>query len=123
MSEPRRSLNHRSYVVTQGEKRSPNRAMLRAVGFTAKDFSKPIIGVANGQSNITPCNAGLGRLADAASDAISKNGGMPQTFGTITISDGISMGTKGMRYSLPSRELIAQSIESMVNAHYYDGNI
>ena len=111
MAEHKKGLNHRSHVVTQGEKRSPNRAMLRAVGFTTEDFNKPIIGVANGQSNITPCNAGLGKLADAASVAIKNNGGMPQTFGTITISDGISMGTEGMKCSLVSREVIADKWE------------
>jgi dihydroxy-acid dehydratase len=120
MAEPRKGLNHRSHVVTQGEKRSPNRAMLRAVGFTSEDFNKPIIGVANGQSNITPCNAGLGRLADAASAAIKENGGMPQTFGTITISDGISMGTEGMKCSLVSRDVIADSIETVCRGQNLD---
>ncbi|MBI4389956.1 MAG: dihydroxy-acid dehydratase, partial [Nitrospinae bacterium] len=80
-----RRLNRKSRIVTQGEKRSPNRAMLRAVGFSDADFDKPVIGIANGQSNITPCNAGLGRLADIASSAILHGGGMPQMFGTITI--------------------------------------
>ncbi len=123
MTEPKKGLNHRSHVVTQGEKRSPNRAMLRAVGFTTEDFNKPIIGVANGQSNITPCNAGLGRLADAASAAISENGGMPQTFGTITISDGISMGTEGMKCSLVSRDVIADSIETVCRGQNLDAVI
>ncbi len=123
MTEPKKGLNHRSYVVTQGEKRSPNRAMLRAVGFTSEDFNKPIIGVANGQSNITPCNAGLGRLADAASSAIKENGGMPQTFGTITISDGISMGTEGMKCSLVSRDVIADSIETVCRGQNLDAVI
>ena len=123
MAEHKKGLNHRSHVVTQGEKRSPNRAMLRAVGFTTEDFNKPIIGVANGQSNITPCNAGLGKLADAASVAIKNNGGMPQTFGTITISDGISMGTEGMKCSLVSREVIADSIETVCRGQNLDGVI
>lgn len=123
MTEPKKGLNHRSHVVTQGEKRSPNRAMLRAVGFTSEDFNKPIIGVANGQSNITPCNAGLGRLADAASASIRENGGMPQTFGTITISDGISMGTEGMKCSLVSREVIADSIETVCRGQNLDAVI
>ena len=92
-----RRLNHRSHIVTQGDKRSPNRAMLRAVGFTDDDFDKPIIGVANGQSTITPCNAGLGKLADVAASELKIRGGMPQMFGTITVSDGISMGTEGMK--------------------------
>lgn len=107
-----RRLNHRSHIVTQGDKRSPNRAMLRAVGFTDNDFEKPIIGVANGQSTITPCNAGLGKLADIAVDELKVCGGMPQMFGTITVSDGISMGTEGMKCSLVSREVIADSIET-----------
>jgi len=123
MTEPKKGLNHRSHVVTQGEKRSPNRAMLRAVGFTSEDFNKPIIGVANGQSNITPCNAGLGRLADAAFAAIKENGGMPQTFGTITISDGISMGTEGMKCSLVSRDVIADSIETVCRGQNLDAVI
>jgi dihydroxy-acid dehydratase len=105
------SLNKKSRIITAGDKRSPNRAMLRAVGFTDADFDKPIIGVANGQSNITPCNAGLGKLADIAMAEITNSGGMPQMFGTITISDGISMGTEGMKASLISREVIADSIE------------
>ena len=104
-------LNKKSRLITEGDKRSPNRAMLRAVGFNDEDFSKPIIGVANGQSNITPCNAGLGKLADIAMAEITHSGGMPQMFGTITISDGISMGTEGMKASLISREVIADSIE------------
>jgi len=104
-------LNRKSRLITAGDKRSPNRAMLRAVGFTDGDFDKPIIGVANGQSNITPCNAGLGKLADIAASEIKNTGGMPQMFGTITISDGISMGTEGMKASLVSREVIADSIE------------
>ena len=104
-------LNSKSQSITQGDRRAPNRAMLRAVGFTDEDFDKPIVGVANAQSNITPCNAGLGKLADIASLEIRKNGGMPQMFGTITISDGISMGTEGMKCSLVSREVIADSIE------------
>jgi len=105
------SLNKKSRLITEGDKRSPNRALLRAVGFSDEDFDKPIIGVANGQSNITPCNAGLGKLADVAMAEITNNGGMPQMFGTITISDGISMGTEGMKCSLISREVIADSIE------------
>ena len=100
-------LNTKSRSITQGDRRAPNRAMLRAVGFTDEDFEKPIIGIANGQSDITPCNAGLGKLADIASVELRKGGGMPQMFGTITISDGISMGTEGMKCSLISREVIA----------------
>jgi len=124
MSTPgQQRLNHRSYVVTQGDKRSPNRSMLRAVGFTDGDFDKPIIGVANGQSNVTPCNAGLGKLADLAAAAIKESGGMPQMFGTITISDGISMGTEGMKFSLVSREVIADSIETVCRGQNLDAVI
>ena len=97
--------------------------MLRAVGFSDEDFQKPIIGVANGQSDITPCNAGLGKLADIAADQIRKEGGMPQTFGTITISDGISMGTEGMKCSLVSREVIADSIETVCRGASMDAVI
>ena len=106
-------LNTKSRSITQGDRRAPNRSMLRAVGFTDEDFEKPIIGIANGQSDITPCNAGLGKLADIASVELRKGGGMPQMFGTITISDGISMGTEGMKCSLISREVIADSIETV----------
>jgi dihydroxy-acid dehydratase len=95
--------------------------MLRAVGFGDNDFTKPIVGVANGHSTLTPCNAGLGMLATRAEEAIRAAGGMPQMFGTITVSDGISMGTEGMKYSLVSREVIADSIETVVNAQRMDG--
>ncbi len=116
-----KDLNRHSDVVTSGDNRAPNRAMLRAVGFTDKDFGKPIVGVANGQSNITPCNFGLGELAEDAAAAISDAGGMPQMFGTITVSDGISMGTEGMKCSLVSREVIADSIETVCRAQSLDG--
>ncbi|MGP0567086.1 dihydroxy-acid dehydratase [Nitrospina sp. 32_T5] len=114
-------LNPRSRTITQGDRRAPNRAMLRAVGFKDEDFEKPIVGIANGQSNITPCNAGLGKLADIASAEIYNNGGMAQMFGTITISDGISMGTEGMKCSLVSREVIADSIETVCRGSSMDG--
>ena len=123
MSQNSESLNSKSQVVTQGDKRAPNRAMLRAVGFSDEDFQKPIVGVANGQSDITPCNAGLGKLADIAADQIRKEGGMPQTFGTITISDGISMGTEGMKCSLISRDVIADSIETVCRGASMDAVI
>ncbi len=113
MSQKSQPLNAKSRAITQGDRRAPSRAMLRAIGFTDEDFEKPIIGIANGQSEITPCNAGLGKLADIASVQIRKSGGMPQMFGTITISDGISMGTEGMKCSLVSREVIADSIETV----------
>jgi dihydroxy-acid dehydratase len=115
--------NRRSQVVTQGVQRSPNRAMLRAVGFNDDDFIKPIVGVANGYSTITPCNMGINVLAQEANAAIKEAGGMPQMFGTITISDGISMGTEGMKYSLVSREVIADSIETVCNGQSMDGVI
>ena len=104
MTTTKTRLNRRSRAITEGTNRSPNRAMMRAVGFSDEDFEKPIIAVANGQSNITPCNAGLGELSEAAMAAIRTSGGMPEMFGTITISDGISMGTEGMKCSLVSRE-------------------
>ncbi|HEY9230520.1 MAG TPA: dihydroxy-acid dehydratase, partial [Blastocatellia bacterium] len=94
------SDNRRSRTITEGLHRAPNRAMLRAVGFDDDDFSKPIIGVANGYSTITPCNVGLNDLAERAIAALYEQGAMPQVFGTITVSDGISMGTEGMKYSL-----------------------
>ena len=115
--------NKRSQAITKGAKRSPNRAMLRAVGFGDKDFDKPIVGVANGFSTITPCNMGLNELATDAESALKEAGAMPQMFGTITVSDGISMGTEGMKYSLVSREVIADSIETAVQAESMDGVI
>ncbi len=115
--------NRRSQAITQGAKRSPNRAMLRAVGFGDGDFDKPIVGVANGFSTITPCNMGLNELSLSAERALRKAGAMPQMFGTITVSDGISMGTEGMKYSLVSREVIADSIETAVQAESMDGVI
>ncbi|MFO0014993.1 MAG: dihydroxy-acid dehydratase [Synechococcaceae cyanobacterium] len=111
----------RSAAITQGIQRSPNRAMLRAVGFGDDDFSKPIIGIANGYSTITPCNIGLNDLALRAESSALAAGAMPQMFGTITVSDGISMGTEGMKYSLVSREVIADSIETACNAQSMDG--
>jgi dihydroxy-acid dehydratase len=118
MTQP---ANPRSRAITSGDARSPNRAMLRAVGFGDADFGKPIIGISNAHSTITPCNAGLNRLAMAAADGVRAAGGMPQTFGTITISDGISMGTEGMKLSLISREVIADSIETVVRGQSMDG--
>jgi len=115
------SDNFRSQVVTQGVQRSPNRAMLRAVGFGDRDFTKPIVGIANGYSTITPCNMGLDVLAKRAEAGIKTAEAMPQMFGTITISDGISMGTEGMKYSLVSREVIADSIETACNGQSMDG--
>ena len=111
----------RSTAITKGIQRSPNRSMLRAVGFNDDDFNKPIVGIANGYSTITPCNMGLMDLARKSEQAIKDAGGMPQLFGTITVSDGISMGTEGMKYSLVSREVIADSIETACNAQSMDG--
>ena len=115
--------NKCSQAITQGAQRSPSRAMLRAVGFTDSDFDKPIVGVANGYSTITPCNMGLNELAINAENALKQAGAMPQMFGTITVSDGISMGTEGMKYSLVSREVIADSIEPAVKGESMDGVI
>lgn len=113
--------NRRSRVITQGVARTPNRAMLRAVGFTDEDFDKPIIGVGNAHSTITPCNVGIGAMAEKADAALREAGAMPVMFGTITVSDGISMGTEGMKYSLVSREVIADSIETVGGGQQLDG--
>ncbi|MBX3640609.1 MAG: dihydroxy-acid dehydratase [Nitrosomonas sp.] len=115
--------NKRSQAITQGIQHAPSRAMLRAVGFTDNDFNKPIVGVANGYSTITPCNKGLNDLSIQAEQSLRQAGAMPQMFGTITVSDGISMGTEGMKYSLVSREVIADSIETCVQAESMDGVI
>lgn len=113
--------NLRSRTITAGIQRSPNRAMLRAVGFGDDDFTKPIIGVASAYSTITPCNAGINLLAERAMQSLTQAGAKPQLFGTITVSDGISMGTEGMKYSLVSREVIADSIETACMAQSMDG--
>jgi len=113
----------RSQVVTQGTARAPNRAMLRAMGYTDTDFDKPIVGVANGYSTITPCNMGLNVLAQRAEAALESAGAKSQMFGTVTVSDGISMGTPGMKYSLVSREVIADTIETAVQGESMDGVI
>jgi dihydroxy-acid dehydratase len=115
------SANRRSRNITQGPERAPNRSMYYAIGYEKADFDKPMIGVANGHSTITPCNAGLQKLADAAIEAIRIAGGNPQVFGTPTISDGMSMGTEGMKYSLISREVIADCIETAVQGQWMDG--
>jgi dihydroxy-acid dehydratase len=111
----------KSSAITEGVQRAPNRAMLRAVGFRDGDFGKPIIGIASAHSTITPCNAGLDSLARRAEASVTDAGAMPQLFGTITVSDGISMGTEGMKYSLVSREVIADSIETACSAQSMDG--
>ena len=115
--------NKRSQTITKGVERTPNRAMLRAMGYQDEDFAKPIVGIANGYSTITPCNMSLNVLAQRAEAALTASGTMPQMFGTITVSDGISMGTPGMKYSLVSREVIADSIETAVQAQSMDGVI
>jgi dihydroxy-acid dehydratase len=113
--------NRRSKNITEGVARAPNRSMYYAMGYEPGDFSKPMIGVANGHSTITPCNSGLQRLADAAVDALKAAGANPQIFGTPTISDGMAMGTEGMKYSLVSREVIADCVETCVGGQWMDG--
>lgn len=115
------SNNERSRNITEGVARAPNRAMYYGLGYTESDFNNPMIGVANGHSTITPCNSGLQRLTDAAIDAIRASGANPQVFGTPTVSDGMSMGTEGMKYSLVSREVIADCIETAVQGQWMDG--
>jgi dihydroxy-acid dehydratase len=115
------SPKYRSFTITHGVPRSPNRSMLRAIGYQDADFEKPIVGIANGHSTMNPCNAGIQPLADAAEEAARRAGAMPQMFGTITVTDGISMGTEGMKYSLVSREVIADSIETAAQSQFMDG--
>jgi dihydroxy-acid dehydratase len=115
------AANRRSRNITEGVARAPNRSMYYAMGYTEGDFGKPMIGVANGHSTITPCNSGLQRLADAAVDALKASGANPQIFGTPTISDGMAMGTEGMKYSLVSREVIADCVETCVGGQWMDG--
>ena len=115
------SLNRRSSNITQGVARAPNRSMYYGMGYKTEDFDKPMVGVANGHSTITPCNSGLQRLADAAVDALKAAGANPQIFGTPTISDGMAMGTEGMKYSLVSREVIADCVETCVGGQWMDG--
>ena len=114
-------INRRSRNITEGVARAPNRSMYYAMGYKAGDFKKPMIGVANGHSTITPCNSGLQKLADAAVAGIEEAGGNAQIFGTPTISDGMAMGTEGMKYSLVSREVIADCIETCVGGQWMDG--
>jgi dihydroxy-acid dehydratase len=119
--QPPKRMNERSRMVTEGVARAPNRSMYYAMGYKEADFVKPMVGVANGHSTITPCNSGLQKLADAAIDALENAGAKAQVFGTPTVSDGIGMGTEGMKYSLVSREVIADSIEVCVNGLWQDG--
>ncbi|HLU20358.1 MAG TPA: dihydroxy-acid dehydratase [Pusillimonas sp.] len=118
---PQEKRRLRSSHITQGAERAPNRSMFYALGYTEQDFDKPMVGIANGHSTITPCNSGLQKLADAAVAAIAAEGGNPQTFGTPTISDAMAMGTEGMKYSLVSREVIADCVETCVQGQWMDG--
>jgi dihydroxy-acid dehydratase len=120
MSNP---LKFRSSMTTEGDNRAPNRAMLRAVGFTDEDFEKPMIGIASTWSEVTPCNSHINKLAEKVKEGVRAAGGMPQIFGTITVSDGIAMGHEGMHFSLPSREVIADSIEVVSGAMRFDGMV
>src|SRR5690606_36360844 len=113
--------NRRSRHITEGVARAPNRSMFYGLGDVESDIGKPMIGVANGHSTITPCNAGLQRLADAAAEALRASGANPQMFGTPTIADGMAMGTEGMKYSLVSREVIADCVETCVGGQWMDG--
>ena len=118
---PEGAINRRSAHITEGVARAPNRSMYYAMGYTEGDFGKPMIGVANGHSTITPCNSGLQKLADAAVAGLQEAGANAQTFGTPTISDGMAMGTEGMKYSLVSREVIADCVETCVGGQWMDG--
>ncbi|MFZ5525425.1 MAG: dihydroxy-acid dehydratase [Pseudomonadota bacterium] len=115
------SLNRRSRNITEGVARAPNRSMYYGMGYQPEDFAKPMVGVANGHSTITPCNSGLQKLADAAVEGLKQAGANPQIFGTPTISDGMAMGTEGMKYSLVSREVIADCVETCVGGQWMDG--
>src|SRR5579875_1096979 len=116
-----RDLKPRSREVTDGYQRAPARAMLRAVGMTDADWSKPQVGVASSWNEVTPCNLPLDRLARRAKQGVADAGGYPLEFATIAVSDGISMGHEGMRASLVSREVIADSVETMMHAERLDG--
>ena len=115
------STRPHSSIVVDGTDRAPARSMLRAVGFTDQDFEKPQIAVASSPTDMTPCNVHLGELSEHAKTGINQNGGKAVSFNTISVTDGISMGTKGMRYSLVSRDVIADSIETSVAAEGFDG--
>ncbi len=115
------AINRRSKNITEGVARAPNRSMFYGMGYTEADFGKPMIGVANGHSTITPCNSGLQRLADAAVAGLKAAGANAQMFGVPTISDGMAMGTEGMKYSLVSREVISDCVETCVGGQWMDG--
>jgi dihydroxy-acid dehydratase len=114
-------MHLRSSNITEGKSRAPNRSMYYGMGYKEGDFGKPMVGVANGHSTITPCNSGLQKLADAAVQGLLEAGANPQIFGTPTISDGMAMGTEGMKYSLVSREVISDCIETCVQGQWMDG--
>ncbi|MCL6445999.1 MAG: dihydroxy-acid dehydratase, partial [Alicyclobacillus sp.] len=116
-----RDLRTHSIDISEGETRSPNRAYLRMLGFSDADFKKPMIGIASTWSEVTPCNVHIDKLAIASKEGARAAGGAPIIFNTITVSDGIAMGTEGMRFSLPSREVIADSIETVISAERMDG--
>ncbi|WP_119288723.1 dihydroxy-acid dehydratase [Azohydromonas sediminis] len=122
MTEPLK-INRRSAHITEGVARAPNRSMYYGMGYAPEDFGKPMIGVANAHSTITPCNSGLQKLADAAVEGLRMAGANPQVFGTPTISDGMAMGTEGMKYSLVSREVISDCVETCVGGQWMDGVI
>lgn len=122
MTEPLK-INRRSAHITEGVARAPNRSMFYGMGYAPEDFGKPMIGVANAHSTITPCNSGLQKLADAAVEGLRMAGANPQVFGTPTISDGMAMGTEGMKYSLVSREVISDCVETCVGGQWMDGVI
>lgn len=121
MMDKDKDLRIRSHVISEGENRTPNRAMLRAIGFGDEDFKRPMIGIASTWSEVTPCNIHIDELAREAKKGARESGGAPIVFNTITVSDAISMGHEGMRYSLPSREIIADSIETVTGAERFDG--
>ena len=125
MSEknPPNKMKPRSGLVTDGMERAPARGMLRAVGFKDEDFAKPQIGIASSWNEITPCNLSLDRLAKASKKGVIEAGGFPMQFGTISVSDGISMGHEGMHFSLVSREVIADSVETVMQAERFDGMV
>ena len=116
-------MKPRSHVVTDGMERAPQRGMLRAVGMGDEDWVKPQIGIASSWNEITPCNMSLDRLAKASKEGVFAAGGFPMQFGTISVSDGISMGHEGMHFSLVSREIIADSVETVMNAERFDGMV
>src|SRR6476620_2892473 len=121
MADSNRSLKIRRSVMTDGYERAINRSMMRAIGFNDEDFNKPIIGVASTWAETSPCNIHINRLAERVREGVRMEGGVPQIFNTITVSDGIAMGHAGMKYSLPSREVIADSIEVVANADRHAG--